>query len=524
MAMRRGPFKLKLQLPADGEVNRDNMESSDSSFDEASSSESEVEMKHKKRKSDSSSSSTSSSEDDSEIEEKPRVQETKDVAISNSSSSDEDSSASDPGSSEESESEEEIPRIKQSPSKKSVATKKEATKTKEYHSAKKDKKRGFKGLKRLKRMSVSGSSGEDSELEEARPLDTKDAVKVEADEDGTEAEMDEVKEEAAGSDTDDEDWKPQDEESKGAQMSTKKWDEIVEDSDEEWRRGEWENEDMQTEDENNEAVCDSDVAQAKFVLRNILSRVPLIEETAIRRGVKLSGPPLEFATTHLDEYARKFRWPQHIRNLRTTNFSQDPSEILEDYEVLTEIRQSNPNSSEHDAPEESPFAQVPRPMVALAAEALHRSSRKRKRTARSENRDEDTPSAATLLSIARTGGHFGDHFVESLLTANGKALQGIIDYDYDKRCWSSLPTKKKPIANWRFVLEHVQRTMGKSESADAIYPPMKQETLERITKRLKKLYGYATQHEENDVFASQTPTTNCNAGENTREETGENNE
>ncbi|KUF99240.1 Niemann-Pick C1 protein [Phytophthora nicotianae] len=116
--------------------------------------------------------------------------------------------------------------------------------------------------------------------------------------------MDEVKEEAAGSDTDDEDWKPQDEESKGAQMSTKKWDEIVEDSDEEWRRGEWENEDMQTEDENNEAVCDSDVAQAKFVLRNILSRVPLIEETAIRRGVKLSGPPLEFATTHLDEYAR----------------------------------------------------------------------------------------------------------------------------------------------------------------------------------------------------------------------------
>ncbi|EEY69407.1 uncharacterized protein PITG_05639 [Phytophthora infestans T30-4] len=177
-------------------------------------------------------------------------------------------------------------------------------------------------------------------------------------------------------------------------------------------------------------------------------------KTAIRRGVKLSGPPLEFATSHLDEYARKFRWPQHFRNLRNTDFSQDPSEILEDYE--------------------SPFAQVPRPIIALAAEALQRSSRKRKRTAHSENR-ENIPSASRLFNIARVGGQFGDHFVESLLTANGKALQGIADHDHDERCWSSLPIKKKPVANWRFVLEHVRRTMGRSESDGAVFPPMRQE-------------------------------------------------
>ncbi|KAG6958362.1 hypothetical protein JG688_00010545 [Phytophthora aleatoria] len=536
MVKRRGQFKLKVQLPADEdtdsvserEVKREDVDSSDSSFDESSSSESEVGMKNEKshRKSDTSSSSSgSSSEEDSEVEEKPPGRNVRALGSSSSSSSEDDSSASDPNSSEESESEEEAARIKQSLSKmkKNVATKKQKTsKTKKKRAAKSS---GFKGLKRLKRMSMSGSSDENSEMEEDQPLDTKDAVKMEAYEDDTEAEMDTVKGEAPGLDTDDEDWKPQDEESKGGAKSTKKWDEIVEDSDEEWRGDEWKDEDMPTEDENDEEVRGGDVAQAKFVLRNITSRIPLIEETAIRRGVKLSGPPLEFATTHLDEYARKFRWPQHIRNLRNTNFSQDPSEILEDYEVLTEIRQSDPDPNEHDEPNESPFAQVPRPMVALAAEALRRSSRKRKRTAGSEIRDEDTPSATTLVNIARAGGQFGDHFVESLLTANGKALQGILDYDYDKRCWASLPTKKKPIANWRFVLEHVRRTMGNSESDDAVYPPMKQETLERITKRLKKLYGYATQHEEYDVFADSKPTRNSNAGETTPEEqTGEHSE
>eukprot|EP00644_Phytophthora_capsici_P004163 jgi/Phyca11/545091/estExt2_Genewise1Plus.C_PHYCAscaffold_170095 len=235
-------------------------------------------------------------------------------------------------------------------------------------------------------------------------------------------------------------------------------------------------------------------------MRNIISHVPLIEETAIRRGVKLSGPPLEFATTHQDEFARKFRWPQHFRNLRNRDFSQDPSEILEDHELLSAVRQTE--SSEERVPKEIPFAQVPRPMVSVAAEALRRSLRKRRRSSENEDPGIHAPSAGTLLNTARVGEQFGDRFVESLLSANGKALQGIIDgdEDYDKRCWSSLPTKRKPIANWRFVLEHVRRSMGRSDHNDSVYPPMKQETLERITKRLKTLYGYTTQHEEYDVF------------------------
>lgn len=123
------------------------------------------------------------------------------------------------------------------------------------------------------------------------------------------------------------------------------------------------------------------------------------------------------------------------------SFSQDPLEILEDYEVVSGAQQSRSDQGEQDTPQESAFAQVPRPIVALAAEALRRSSRKRRRSGSGggENQtepSEEGPSAATLLNIARVGGQFGDHFVESLLTANARALQGIDDgFDYDKRCW-----------------------------------------------------------------------------------------
>ncbi|OWZ05387.1 hypothetical protein PHMEG_00022529 [Phytophthora megakarya] len=343
----------------------------------------------------------------------------------------------------------------------------------------KKKKSNATRLKRLKRMN-SNSGDDDSEAENIQQ-------KMKVENDDTEDEMN-MKDEASGSDTDSEhNW--QGGKTEKVVSWRKKRDEIVEDSDEEWR----EEDEEQTEDEDDGQIGNADVAQAKFVMRNITSHVPLVEETAIRRGVQLSGPPLEFATTHLDEYAR---------------FCQDPSEILEDYEVLTDIRQPEPHSSEQRVSEESALAQVPRPMVAMAAKALRHSSRKRKRMENREEPSEHALSAAGLLNIARIGEQFGDHFVESLLSANGKALQGILDVDvaYDKRCWSALPTKKKPIANWRFVLEHVRRTKGKPEAGDAVYPPMKQETLDRITKRLQKLYGHTTQHEEYDVFATTNAT------------------
>ncbi|CAI5745538.1 unnamed protein product [Peronospora destructor] len=345
-------------------------------------------------------------------------------------------------------------------------------------------------LKRLQQTSFSfsdSSTDEDSELEAKIPRNMDGFIKINEKEDVIEARVCCKKPSETDTDWDDDGWLQGEQDVE----NQKKEDDIVnessKESDEEWHEDESRRQNEVNEDDNEGVISQGDISQARFVLRNITSRIPLIEETAIRRGVKLSGPPLEFATTHLDEYARKFRWPQHVRNLRNTNFSQDPTEILEDFELLTTAKQSDselPVSSfllkqaERDVSQDSAFAQVPRPMVALAAGALRRTLRKRKRTTR-EVAPSGLPSAPTLLNLARVGGQFVDHFVESLLSANGKALQGIdsrLCNDIDKRCWSSLPTKKKPIANWRFVLEHVRRTMGRSTgSSDAVYPPMKQE-------------------------------------------------
>ena len=184
---------------------------------------------------------------------------------------------------------------------------------------------------------------------------------------------------------------------------------------------------------------------------------------------------------------------------------------MEDFELSTEDWQSGNDASE-PSPQlkqtedvvrlESAFAQVPRPMVALAANALCTVSQKRKRSIfEKDGRAGSIPSASALLGVARTGGRFGDHFVGSLLRSNGKALQGIdseVGSTHDRRCWyedilttrtvlellmlllnasrSSLPTKKKPIANWRFILEHVQISISGREGVhDAVYPPIKPE-------------------------------------------------
>ncbi|CAH0516742.1 unnamed protein product [Peronospora belbahrii] len=386
------------------------------------------------------------------------------------------------------------------------------------------KRSGNKRRKRTSSFSFDDSSSEDeSELEEKRIQDMDTLVKKEVIEKNV-AEDGLQYEEPPGEDTDSDDncWpmmlqRERDDESKIEADTIMS--ESDNESEEDWCEEGCKRQEESTKNGNDEAISKGDISQAKFVLRNITSRIPLIEETAIRRGVKLSGPPLEFSTTHLDEYARKFRWPLHAQNLRNTNFSQDPIEILEDFELLTTAKQSDselPASlvllerTDKDVLQESAFAQIPRPMVALAAGALRRSSRKRKRTSK-KNAPSGLLSASTLLNCARVGGQFSDHFVESLLAANGKALQGIgseFNGDIDKRCWSSLPTKKKPIANWRFVVEHIRGTMSTSMGfLDAVYPPMKQETLDRITNRLKTLHGCTTQHEETDIFERGTPAT-----------------
>ncbi|CAH0477790.1 unnamed protein product [Peronospora belbahrii] len=367
------------------------------------------------------------------------------------------------------------------------------------------KKSGNKRRKRTSSFSFDDSSSEDeSELEEKRIQDMDTLVKKEVIEKNV-AEDGLQYEEPPGEDTDSDDncWpmmlqRERDDESKIEADTIMS--ESDNESEEDWCEEGCKRQEESTKNGNDEAISKGDISQAKFVLRNITSRIPLIEETAIRRGVKLSGPPLEFSTTHLDEYARKFRWPLHAQNLRNTNFSQDPIEILEDFELLTTAKQSDselPASlvllerTDKDVLQESAFAQIPRPMVALAAGALRRSSRKRKRTSKRE-RTQWTPFSIDTVELRPTLQGIGSEF-------NG---------DIDKRCWSSLPTKKKPIANWRFVVEHIRGTMSTSMGfLDAVYPPMKQETLDRITNRLKTLHGCTTQHEETDIFERGTPAT-----------------
>lgn len=485
------PIKLTMQLPTSDEnddrdkVKREETRDSKFSWTSSSSRESEEEMQ---QKSDTLSSTSTSSEEDSDGERKPRGRTSNSVVHSGLCSRKTGSSASDTGE-RKSESDEEPPlELKYDMRGKRKVNEMENVLAKM---------RKFKRLKSPKRLSPFGSKiVKKVELNGMHPLDANNVEKL-YDESGRVE--DGVKKVASESDTDDECWQQTEECKRRSERLEKN--EPSADSIDDWRGDEWESENVSNDDGSDEEVGTADITQAKFVLRNITSRVPLIEETAICRGVKLSGPPLEFATTHLDEYARKFRWPQHVRNLRTTKFSQDPAEILEDYEVLADLRQSD--QSAFEPRQKSPFAQVPRPMLALAAKALRRLSRKRKRVSHSEQREERTLSTTTLLNIARAGSKFGDHFIESLLSANGKALQGIEDYDfvYDNRCWSSLPTKKKPIANWRFVFEHLQKSMGTLESDIACCPPLKQITLLRIKKRLKKLYGFTTQHAEHDVFA-----------------------
>ncbi|TDH70657.1 hypothetical protein CCR75_001216 [Bremia lactucae] len=278
-------------------------------------------------------------------------------------------------------------------------------------------------------------------------------IEVDGYDEEKEAEVGFSKERAFDLDTDDEDW-IQDEE---LQMATQKRNEIVNDSNDEWFE-EKVDKNILGEDENDE------VGHHMSSLRHIWMNMP---------GIK----KISLASTYSE--------PAQY---------EDPTEIFKDYELPKENQQPFHDSKDLNV---SPFAQVPRPMVALAADAL---SRKRKRTVRKEMCE--SISAATLLNVARVGSQFGDHFVESMLVRNGKALQGIVDCDfvYDKSCWSSLPIKRKPVANWRFVFEHVRKWMGSLKRDDAVYSPLTQKSFKRITKRLKSLYGYTTQHEEHDIF------------------------
>lgn len=192
------------------------------------------------------------------------------------------------------------------------------------------------------------------------------------------------------------------------------------------------------------------------------------------------------------------------------SFSQDPVEIYNDYELKLkkpsnascDPEQERQQSHRHPAQSRvaSAFAQLPRPVVEAAAASAQHRSRKRKRLS-TEPKSTGDVSAAALTNLARVGGRFADRFLDSLVSDNAAALQGANE-GYSQRSWyaptlplcilswlvvdfvahcvldgadrTSLPVTRKPVANWRFVLENVMKHhAGNSSNDDTLCPPLR---------------------------------------------------
>ncbi|KAF1330140.1 hypothetical protein FI667_g5446, partial [Globisporangium splendens] len=209
----------------------------------------------------------------------------------------------------------------------------------------------------------------------------------------------------------------------------------------------------------------------RLLMRNILSNLSTREKAGIRRGVRVVGPPIQEPNARVDEFKRKFRWPVRMINLPAKDFSQDPMEIFNDYELPVKT----PDTAAKNAPPgqkhrvhasqipraASAFAQLPSPVVEAAAASV-RLSRKRKRSHPhpEDAREGDGISAKKLTNLARIGTRFADRFLDSMIRDNAAVLQGE-DKDYLQRSW----------------------------------------TLVRIRDRLKKLYSLPWTTEDNELLA-----------------------
>lgn len=72
-------------------------------------------------------------------------------------------------------------------------------------------------------------------------------------------------------------------------------------------------------------------------------------------------------------------------------------------------------------------------------------------------------SAAALTAAARVSEQFTDQLLESLIRDNAAALQGR-NPGYAQRSWTPLPVSRRPVANWRFVLENaLKHSMGDAD-------------------------------------------------------------
>ncbi|TYZ60676.1 hypothetical protein PybrP1_000326 [[Pythium] brassicae (nom. inval.)] len=249
-------------------------------------------------------------------------------------------------------------------------------------------------------------------------------------------------------------------------------------------------------------VSEAERYETKTALWSLVAHVSRREQSALRHGQRLDGPPIEDPIAHSDEFKRKFRWPVRMMNLPEQDFAQDPIEIYNDYELELarteqQDQQAAPGSYQAHARRASAFAPVPRPIVEAAAAAAaesQRASRKRKRPC-------GTVSATALTVAARVGEQFTDRLLASLISDNASALQGS-NPGYSQRSWTPLPVSRRPVANWRFVLENALKQSVGDAAGGRLSASLRPETLHRIRERLKTLNSLPWKSDDSDLFTS----------------------
>ncbi|KAJ0390093.1 hypothetical protein ATCC90586_011220 [Pythium insidiosum] len=180
-------------------------------------------------------------------------------------------------------------------------------------------------------------------------------------------------------------------------------------------------------------------------------------------------------------------------------FAANLSEIAADHELDCDD-DAQTSSAEPSAALLAALPPLPTPVVESVATAVREPPRKRPRPI-AEDAKPAVINAAQLRTVSRVSTRFTDRLLTSLMVKNGEALQGV-DTSYAQQCWTPLPTAKTPIANWRFVLEHLCQTRSHPSDVppDALCPRLRKSTLLRIRDRLKTLYGTEWRHDDQELF------------------------
>ncbi|TMW63380.1 hypothetical protein Poli38472_002321 [Pythium oligandrum] len=266
---------------------------------------------------------------------------------------------------------------------------------------------------------------------------------------------------------------------------------------------------MDDEDTNNESegFQRRDWLEARQWLRHLQqTSLPPTELAALEVGGRPIGPPVNQPISTNDQWKRKFRWPLQMRNVRRKSFTATVDEVAHDYAIDLHPDTNPTPVSATKAAFAAALAPNVRAFVDSTVASVSEVTRKRPRLTDDDEDlktlDENAVTARELSTIAGVSEHFADRLLESVLTNNARALQGE-DSSYPQQCWTPLPATKKPIANWRFVLEHLCETDTHPSHApqDALCPRLHKSTLLRIRERLKTIYGLAWREDDERLFS-----------------------